>query len=179
MHDTGIVRRIDDLGRVVIPKEIRRTLRMKEGDPLQIYTDKDELLFKKYSPLSSIEKFADCAAESVAEMTGKNCMIVDTDVVVYVSGRNKEIVNKNLSVSFEKILKERRDVLLSKDSGDNIVPVYQGEEVRAESRIIVPVIANGDLYGAVVVSSTENSAVSSTDYKMVKLLASFLSKQFE
>ena len=98
MQDTGIVRRIDELGRVVIPKELRKTLRIREGDPLEIYTNKDELVFRKYSPISAINGYAEAVADGISELTEKVCMITDTDVVVYVSGaKGKDVLGKNIS----------------------------------------------------------------------------------
>ncbi len=181
MRDTGIVRRIDELGRVVIPKEIRKTLRIKEGDPLEIYTDKDELLFRKYSPILSVGSFAESVAESLSEITENECIITDTDTVVYISGnRNKECLNKPVTEDMERIFKERKSVVLSKSDGSEIYQVCKDEQVKAENRIIVPIITNGDCYGSVILSSNdrENRFISS-DVKLVQLCAMVLSKQFE
>ena len=87
MKATGIVRRIDDLGRVVIPKEIRRTLRIREGDPLEIYTDRDgEVILKKYSPIGEIAAFAKDYTESLFRSMGHIACICDRDMVVAASG---------------------------------------------------------------------------------------------
>ena len=85
MQETGIVRRIDELGRVVIPKEMRKTLRIREGDPLEIYTEKDNLVFKKYSPIISITDYAKIVADGIEDLTQKTCIITDTDNVIYIS----------------------------------------------------------------------------------------------
>ena len=105
MKATGIVRRIDELGRVVIPKEIRRTLRIKEGDPLEIFTDRDELMLKKYSPIATIERFSEAAAKSLNDLSGKLSVVCDTDGILYAFGEGKkEISGKTLSDEMDKIL---------------------------------------------------------------------------
>ena len=114
MQDTGIVRRIDDLGRVVIPKEIRKTLRLKEGDPLEIFTNKDELVFKKFSPMASIENYASTVADGINELTEKSCIIVDNEKVIYVSGgKFKDLKSKKISADMEQTMKNRKSVVVS------------------------------------------------------------------
>ena len=109
MKATGIVRRIDELGRVVIPKEIRSTLRLKSGDPLEIFTDRDELMLKKYSPIASLEKFSEGTAKSLSDLSGHIAVICDTDGVLHASGRGqREFDGKNLSNNMEKIMREKK-----------------------------------------------------------------------
>ena len=112
MKATGIVRRIDELGRVVIPKEIRSTLRLKSGDPLEIFTDRDELMLKKYSPIASLEKFSEGTAKSLSDLSGHIAVICDTDGVLHASGRGqREFDGKNLSHNMEKILRDRKSYI--------------------------------------------------------------------
>jgi AbrB family transcriptional regulator (stage V sporulation protein T) len=181
MQDTGIVRRIDELGRVVIPKELRKTLRIREGDPLEIYTNKDELIFKKYSPISAINSYAEAVADGIEEVTEKTCMITDNDTVLYVSGKNKEVIGKDISSDLEKVLKERKSLVLSRSESGNLVSIIKGEEIIAENQIIVPIVSvSGDCYGSVlVIDNDKNVKFSSTDVRFAKLGASFLSKQFD
>lgn len=181
MRDTGIVRRIDELGRVVIPKEIRKTLRIKEGDPLEIFTDKDELLFRKYSPLSTVAMYGEIMAECVSELTEKTCIITDTDCILCVTGgKYKDIVGKTLSGAMDKILKERKIVVTSFTDGDAIVPVFKGDELGSENQIISPIIGGGDCYGSIVVFDKETGVkFTPSDVKLVSLAAMFLGKQFE
>ena len=90
MKATGIVRRIDDLGRVVIPKEIRRTLRIREGDPLEIYTERDgEVIFKKYSPMGDLTELAAQICESIVKNTGHIAAVSDRDSIIAVAGASK------------------------------------------------------------------------------------------
>ena len=106
MRATGIVRRIDDLGRVVIPKEIRRTLRIREGDPLEIFTDREgEIILKKYSPIGELGAFAKEYAESLAQTAGHVTCIVDKDRIIAVSGgAKKDFLEKRISPEMEECI---------------------------------------------------------------------------
>ncbi len=181
MQDTGIVRRMDDLGRVVIPKEIRKTLRIKEGDPLEIYTDKDLLMLKKYSPIVSVSEQAKIIADGITQITGKSCVVTDTDKVLYATqSKNKDYVSKNLSTQLEKALFERKSILISRADGGELMPIYSGEEVQdIQNQIIVPIIANGDCYGAVCMFDRDKeSRFNSSDVKLVQIGATFIANQF-
>lgn len=181
MQDTGIVRRIDELGRVVIPKELRKTLRIREGDPLEIYTNKDELIFKKYSPISTISGYAEAVAEGIEEVIEKPCLITDNDAVIYASGRNKDLVGKVISNDLEKVLKDRKSLVLSKSDGGNIVSVIRGDDMQVENQIIVPIVSvTGDCYGSVLVFDKDKaSRFTPDDVRFAKLGASLISKQFD
>ena len=113
MKATGIVRRIDDLGRVVIPKEIRRTLRIREGDPLEIFVDRDgEVILKKYSPISELGDFAKEYAEALYDSLGNPVLICDRDTYIAVAGGSKkEYLNKSVSELVEKIMEDRQSVI--------------------------------------------------------------------
>ena len=117
MKATGIVRRIDDLGRVVIPKEIRRTLRIKEGTPLEIFTDREgEIILKKYSPMVELTAFSGQYAEAMAQATGLMVCITDRDQVIAVSGGSKkELLTKTISKQLEHVISERNIVVAAKD----------------------------------------------------------------
>ena len=181
MQGTGIVRRIDELGRVVIPKEIRKTLRIKEGDPLEIYTDKENLVIKKYSPISSIEGFVKIVADGVEELTEKVCVITDNNTILYLSkGKMKDIVGKNITSDLEKVLNDRKSVVSSRVDGGTIIPIIEGFDLEIENQIIVPIISSGDCYGACILFDKDKSSrFNAGDVKIVQLGASFLSKQFE
>ena len=181
MRATGIVRRIDELGRVVIPKEMRKTLRIKEGDPIEIYTDKDHLVFKKYSPISSITEYATAVADGIEELTEKTCLITDCDVIIYASkGKLKDVLGVNISKDMEKILKDRKSVAVSSADGGTIIPFIDGEDFQSENQIIVPIISGGDCFGSVIVFDKDKSSrFNVNDVKFVQLGATFLSKQFD
>ena len=181
MKATGIVRRIDELGRVVIPKEIRRTLRIKEGDPLEIFTDRDELMLKKYSPIASLEKFSKATARSLNDLSGKLAVICDTDGVLHAYGDGKkELDGKTLSEDMERILKERRSYIANAAEGGDIVPLTNGYEEGITAQVIVPIVSGGDCLGAVAVLSKEDGAkMDGSDMNLARLTADILANQFE
>lgn len=183
MKATGIVRRIDDLGRVVIPKEIRRTLRIREGDPLEIFTDREgEVILKKYSPISELNEFASEYAESVYDILGNITVITDTDQVIAVSGSSKkDLVDKRVSKDIEKlILNKSVQVITEKDK---VIPITSDDinnDKKYESQIIVPIISQGDTIGSIIFLSKEGSkALGEVELKVAETGANFLAKQME
>jgi AbrB family transcriptional regulator (stage V sporulation protein T) len=176
---TGIVRRIDDLGRVVIPKEIRRTMRIREGDPLEIYTDKDgEVIFKKYSPMGELSAFATQICETLNKTSGFMAAVSDRDVIIAVSGAAKrDLMDKRLSEGLEHIM-ESRQVYQYKQS-DAQVNIVDGQD-KYRVGIAAPIIAEGDVTGCVLFVIAEGAAVlGDTEYKLAQTVAGFLGKQME
>ncbi len=176
---TGIVRRIDDLGRVVIPKEIRRTLRIREGDPLEIFVDRDgEVILKKYSPIGELGDFAKEYAESLADATGHIAIITDRDVMIAVAGASKkEFLEKPISDDIEQAMEERKTVVNS-TQGDYAVVRDRAETF--SSRVIAPIIAAGDPIGSVILLSREdNVKMGELETKLCETAAGFLAKQME
>ncbi len=151
MRATGIVRRIDELGRVVIPKEIRRTLRIREGDPLEIYTDRDgEVILKKYSPIGEMSSFAKDYTESLFRSLGHIAVIVDRDQVVAASGLpRKELGDKPISRALETAIASRQTVALNQQSGGRMVAVTTEEDQNPNytAQVISPIIADGEAIG--------------------------------
>ncbi|MGB9866605.1 MAG: stage V sporulation protein T [Bacillota bacterium] len=185
MKATGIVRRIDDLGRVVIPKEIRRTLRIREGDPLEIFVDRDgEVILKKYSPIGELGDFAKEYADSLAETTGHMAMIADRDSIIAVAGApKKEFLNKQVSPAVEKVMEERQPVLINKPGEHKycrecITNDEAGCKFTAE--VIAPIVAGGDPIGAVIIASREPGVqFGDLELKLATTAAGFLGKQME
>lgn len=180
---TGIVRRIDDLGRVVIPKEIRRTLRIREGDPLEIFTDKEgEVILKKYSPIGELSDFASQYADSLHRTSGHITCITDKDAVIAVSGASKkEFLEKKLSQELEKIIEEKTSLVV-KSADENTVSITSDEngEKRYSSQVIYPIIAEGDSIGAVIFLSTDpNAHMGEVEEKLAQSAAGFLGRQME
>src|SRR5690554_3854305 len=153
MKATGIVRRIDDLGRVVIPKEIRRTLRIREGDPLEIFVDRDgEVILKKYSPIGELGDFAQEYADSLYETTGHVALITDRDAVVAVAGApKKQWIDKPIPSIVEQVMESRRSLLLPKP-GETGMPLGEEDDQQWNftSAVIAPIIAEGDPIGSVI-----------------------------
>lgn len=184
MKATGVVRRIDDLGRIVIPKEIRRTLRIKEGDPLEIFTDKEgEVILKKYSPIGELSEFATGYAETLSKTTGHIACITDKDSVIAVSGGSKkEFLEQSLSPELEKIM-ENKEIYTSKENNELSVPITQNDnnkERRYNSQVIYPIISDGDVIGSVILLSKEqNTKMGDMELKVVQSAAGFLSSQMD
>ena len=184
MKATGIVRRIDDLGRVVIPKEIRRTLRIREGDPLEIFTDREgEVRLKKYSRIGELHEFAQEYAEALNEVVGHIALIADRDAIISVAGApKKDYLEKKVSSYLEKIMEEKKVVLLSKQDAPKIMSITADEDGEANysAQVVAPVISLGDPIGAVVLLSKEaNAKMGELELKLANTAASFLGKQME
>ncbi len=179
MKATGIVRRIDDLGRVVIPKEIRRTMRIREGDPLEIFTDKDgELIFKKYSPIGELSDFAAEICESLRKATGGIAAVCDRDSLIAVSGAaKKELHDKAVSQELAKIMEHRAPYCRKK--AEIGLPVCQNESGYIVSSAC-PILTQGDIMGSVLFIGTPESEVSTElEQKLLQVIALFLGKQME
>ncbi|MBN7774163.1 stage V sporulation T C-terminal domain-containing protein [Clostridium aminobutyricum] len=163
MKATGIVRRIDDLGRVVIPKEIRRVLRIREGDPLEIYTSKDgEVILKKYSPINELSQFAGEYAETASYVLGSTVVVSDTDQIIAVSGGlKKELLDKKIDHELDRII-QNKDRILN------------------ESKIVVPIISQGDSIGSITILPKDGGKVlGDAELKAAEIGASFLARQME
>ena len=173
MKATGIVRRIDDLGRVVIPKEIRNTLHIRESDPLEIYTgDAGEVIFKKYSAIGEIPTFAAKFAELLQKEISAPVLITDRNNVVAVSGAPKtELLCKTLSTETLALLEKRSTFIKNNESNTIIVPI---EKTESEAAIISPIITNGDLAGSVIVLKSEVETNSGFSVKLTEMTAKFI-----
>lgn len=177
MKATGIVRRIDDLGRVVIPKEIRRTLRIREGDPLEIFVDRDgEVILKKYSPISELSDFAREYAEALYDSLGNSVLICDRDTIIAVAGGSKkDYLNKNISELVERTMEERNSIIMNQQESAALI---DGNEEKVTSYTIGPIIANGDPIGAVIIVAKEGQ-LGEVELKAVETASSFLARQME
>jgi len=183
MKATGIVRRIDDLGRVVIPKEIRRTLRIREGDPVEIFVDRDgEVILKKYSPIGELGDFAQEYADSLHESMNHISCIADRDTIIAVSGApKKEFLNKTLSPAVEMVMESRKSVLINNTAEH---PYYREAEDEGPPKFvaeaIAPIISEGDPIGAVIMGTRDkNVKLGDLELKLVETAAGFLAKQME
>lgn len=182
MKATGIVRRIDELGRVVIPKEIRRTLRIREGDPLEIFTDREgEVILKKYSPIGELGDFAKEYAESLHQSLHRTALICDKDTVIAVSGGNKrELIERPIHEDVERCMREREKLVINRGQGDMQGIIYGDDPEKYTAEVIVPILCAGDVIGAVaVISRDEGDTVGDTELKVCETAASFMGKQME
>ena len=178
MKATGIVRRIDDLGRIVIPKEIRRSFRIREGDPLEIYTDAEgEVIFKKYSPIGELSNFAGQYAEVLHKNAGLPIAITDNDHVIAVSGISKrEVLERRVTKNLEELM-ENRQIHIKTDKVPSMNAI---EGYNRQAEIVYPIIYGGDVSGSIAVLENEKGELpSEAEIKLVQVAAAFLGKQME
>ena len=178
MKATGIVRRIDDLGRVVIPKEIRRTMRIREGDPLEIYTTKEgEVIFKKYSLLGGLEDFAAQFCDTLSRSTDFTAAITDRDSIIAVAGAPKrELLGKTVSEPLEKLMEQRQVWVWQ----EGCIPVQSCAGVEGYfTAVAAPILCAGDVLGLVLFLAEEGVAAGETEQKLAQTVASFLGKNME
>jgi len=163
MKATGIVRRIDDLGRVVIPKEIRRVLRIQEGDPLEIYTSKDgEVILKKYSPINELSQFAGEYAETASSVLGSTVLVSDTDQIIAVSGgMKKDLLDKKIDHELDRLIQSKN-------------------RLTEQHRIVVPIISQGDSIGSItILPKDDDKILGDAELKAAEIGATFLARQME
>ena len=174
MKATGIVRRIDDLGRVVIPKEIRRTMRIREGDPLEIFTTRDgEVIFKKYSLIGGLEEFAAQFCDTLSRSTDFSAAVTDRDAVIAIAGAGKkELLGKPVSPALEQVMDQR-----GLYCGEGVAISDENEQFRAA--VAAPILCGGDVLGAVLFLSPDGKPAGETECKLVQTVASFLGKHME
>ena len=180
MKATGIVRRIDDLGRVVIPKEIRRTMQIREGDPLEIYTSADgEVIFRKYSVLGEMTENASQVAEIMQKLVGCPVIVFDRDHVIAVSGaQKKEFHDRRISHELEELIEARRN-FFAKQGGDHLRPV---EDLPRTAIAAMPILTSGDVTGAVAFldsSDEKNTPPTDLQCSLISAASQFLGRQME
>ena len=178
MKATGIVRRVDDLGRIVIPKEIRRTLKIREGDPLEIYTEKDGgVIFRKYSPMGDLLELSTQLCQSMAEQAGVAAAVSDRDAIIAVSGApKKELLEKPCSTALSRIVDQRKVYCYSQGE-----PLVSAGEDGGKYHICVaaPILCQGDILGSVLLLAEQPTVPTEMEKKLAQTAASFLGKQME
>jgi AbrB family transcriptional regulator (stage V sporulation protein T) len=180
MKATGIVRRIDDLGRVVVPKEIRRTLRIREGDPLEIFTDREgEIILKKYSPIGELGQFAKQYADSLNQTTGHIVAITDKDMFIAASGpTKKDLLTKSISHELEEVINERESIIAGKEDKNYVRITNEDDEFTYQ--VIHPIISEGDAIGAVIILTKDAKVkFGEMENKLASTAAAFLGRQME
>ena len=179
MKATGIVRRVDDLGRIVIPKEIRRTLRIREGDPLEIYTEKDgSVIFRKYSPMGDLQEFAVQMCDAISDATGRIAAVADRDTIIAVHGApRRDLLEKPNSPELDQLMRQRKHYLYHKGEM-RIAPSESAEHYHLGAA--APILSQGDLMGCVMLLlESGDEALTQTDQGLAKTAAGFLGKQME
>jgi len=183
MKATGIVRRIDELGRIVVPKDIRRMLRLREKDPIEIFTDREGgVILKKYSPMKELIKFSNEYCKSLQQAIGNIILICDRDNIISVSGiTKKKYLDKKVSTELEKVMEDRKSVALGEGKNKTII-LFEDEEVNSKcsAQIISSILSEGDVIGAVIINSEEqDKTFSEMEFKLAQTAALFLGKQIE
>ena len=179
MRATGIIRRIDDLGRIVIPKEIRKTMHIRESDPLEIFTEKDgDIILKKYSPIGELGNSAQLYAESIAAQIPHTICICDQDCVITAAGPNaKKLLGKLLHEKAEEALSERKNLLMDRENGDFFPFISDFPEV-FQYVCLATIISEGDAVGFVCILSIEEE-LTEKELMVARIGAGFLGKQLE
>jgi len=179
MKATGIVRRVDDLGRIVIPKEIRRTLRIREGDPLEIYTEKDGgVIFRKYSPMGDLQDFASQMCESIGANTGHVAAVSDRDSIIALSGApRRELMDKPNSQELDRLMEQRKNYRYV--PGEALLRATEGSD-KYHLGVAAPILSQGDLMGCVMLLMAEDDKpLAESDQRLAQTVAGFLGKQME
>lgn len=176
MKATGVVRRIDELGRIVIPKEIRKTLRIKEGENLEIFIDdKENIVLKKYSTMNKIEDFAQELTDSIYTFFKHNIIITDNDTIIAASGKyKKKYLNKSISSYLESALLNREKSIEKYNKKINIIE----EEVLEGTYAISTIISNGDVVGLVIIFDNE-AVIDDQEFQICQIISNFLGKHLE
>ena len=177
MKATGIVRRIDDLGRVVIPKEIRRTMRIREGDPLEIFTDRDgEVIFKKYSPIGELSELAVTYCEVLVKSTEQAVIICDRDHCIAAGGvPKKEVLERRITSALEDIMEGRRLYVFTENQNGERLFALEGTDLPVS--VVAPILSAGDIVGAVVFLNSANlTEIPQSDISLPPLRHPFLVK---
>lgn len=179
MKITGLTRRVDSLGRIVIPKELRRMLHIKEGSQLEIYMDADEtIVLKKYSQVGSLKNISQAYAQSLSKVTGAMVCVADRDEIIAAAGKNhKNYIGKALSKELENIMDKRKSVLYSKKD-DTLIPVVKDDKADCEAQAIAVIVHDGDSAGAVILCVYDEKAdKSEIAEKLAGAAAEFLADQ--
>lgn len=180
MKATGITRRIDDLGRIVIPKEIRRTMRIREGDPLEIYTDREgSIVLKKYSPIGELGEVSKEFVEAVASVAKCTVCVADRDIIVAAAGNGKkDYLGRHLHPELEECIERRENILATKEDARFCKVLMEEDETYSEA--VATVISEGDAIGAVLMlARSETETLGELEKKLASCGANFLGRQME
>jgi AbrB family transcriptional regulator (stage V sporulation protein T) len=170
MKATGIVRRIDELGRIVLPKEVRKTLRIKEGDPLEIYTDKDgAIILKKYSPMLELKDVSGYVAQAISKATGHTVFITDRHNIINAAGKvSASYIGTHIGSELEQIIEDNETLPM--------VKTYLGEQ-KFSDLLVTTIIVDGSPVGSIIIAA--NVKLDSVDHKLAQTFAYMITKQLE
>lgn len=176
MQNIKVIRRLDELGRVVIPKEIRRTFKLRSGDALEISTDGEGVSLKKYSPVAAVTEYAFMLAEKLSSSLNKTVIVCDSDTVIATSSRASELVGNEISSELSDLILSGRTVMLNKQDGSNLFSIVKGRNVECDSQIFAPVYGDSSTGAVVVISETP---CQKEDVSLVKYTAELLGERLK
>lgn len=181
MKKTGMVRKLDELGRIVIPKEIRNVLKLKVGMQLEIYINENgELVLKEYYPVKELKKLADLICEILSDNIGKNIFISDRKEIVSASGKNKKnLLHKNISTELVALMEERKNYIASSLENETIIQVVEGENFIIYSQLFFPLVVCGEVEGMIGILDSNEENISENDIKIIEIVAKFIQRQLE
>ncbi len=181
MKATGVVRRIDDLGRIVIPKEIRKTLRIKEGSPLEIFTEKEgDIILRKYSPISELSNFSTEYVESLSKVTNLIAIVTDKDSVIAVAGSTKkDLLEQKISDDLERVI-DKREKFIADEHKAILITEKGNKDKECKSQVIIPIISDSEIIGSIILLAKENgSKFGKAEEQIAEVAANFLGNQME
>lgn len=172
MRTTGIVRRIDELGRVVIPKEIRKTMRIKEGEELEVLVQDDALLLKKYSPVKNVLDTVAAYCNILGQNTGYTCLMCNMDEFVAASAQKERFLHKRISNSLEKQLRTRQSGYFRSNDGFSLIPGDVQTDIA-----VAPIVYCGDVVGGMILTADSPMSRADSCVKLLEVGASFFAEQ--
>ena len=180
MKATGIVRRVDVLGRVVVPKEIRKILNIDEGDPIEIFTEKDSIVLKKYSPLSNMDGLLDDVCKALLRTTGKSVIITDKNTVLAVSGNGlKDVIGQSLSKELNSLILNRQAFSSAFEDGGMPIETVSGQTFDFCNQLIMPILRDEEGVGAVILGDkSKENKISASDVELISLTCEILSNRY-
>ena len=180
MKATGIVRRVDVLGRVVVPKEIRKILSIDEGDPIEIFTEKDSIVLKKYSPLSNMDGLLDDVCKALLRTTGKSVIITDKNVVLAVGGNGlKDVIGQSLSKELNSLILNRQAFSSAFEDGGVPIETVSGQTFDFCNQLIMPILRDEEGVGAVILGDkSKENKISASDVELISLTCEILSNRY-
>ena len=181
MKSTGIVRRVDVLGRVVVPKEIRKIFNIEEGDPLEIYTEKDGIILKKYSPISNMNGLTEDICIALNRATGKSVFVCDKDVFLSASGNcAREFISKELSLQLKQLISEKQSLHCAFEDGNCPIKLHEEDSQLFFNQLISPIVHQGEGVGAIIIADKrKENKISAIDFELINLATSLLSARYK
>ena len=179
MKSTGIVRRIDELGRIVIPKEVRKTLKIKSGDPIEIFINENTIMLNKYSPLSANVKEIEDLCKTLSQVSEKSVIITDTEKVICLSWGQKEYENAPITKEISKIITEKQSLIINADETKIPIKIFEGDNQDNKSQLFVPIVNNGEPLGLIaLIEFKENFTMGGAEIKLLRLASKLLQDKF-